>query len=141
MRKAEFITEFEALDAAEGTEVNKLRLISPFTVYSGVLDAVITVPTGFTFDGESIPLILHGLVPPFGQSKRGACVHDYLYRYRGYRTPGGDFHKVTRAQADAVYKELVLLKGLPSWRANVRWSVLRLVGGLAWSQNARKSTP
>lgn len=141
MKSAEFITEFQALDVAEGQQTNMLRLIAPFTVYSASLDAIITVPEGFTFDGESIPAWLHGLVPPFGQSKRGACVHDYLYRLHGYRTPEGEFHPVTRKQADAVYKELVLAKGLPSWRAAVRWGVLRAVGWAAWNANAKEARP
>jgi hypothetical protein len=135
MKEAQFINEFRALDVAEGRETSLLKLLSPFTVYSGVLDAIITVPKGFTFDGESIPVWLHGIAPPFGQSKRGACVHDYLYRHHGYKTPGGEFHPVTRAQADAVYKELVQAKGLPSWRSTVRWGVLRLVGWVAWNNS------
>lgn len=138
MKKAEFITEFQALDVAEGQETNRLRLIAPFSVYSAVLDAIITAPEGFVFDGESIPVALRAIVPPFGQSKRGACIHDYLYQYHGYKTPEGDFHPVTRAQADAVYKELVLAKGLPSWRANIRWGVLRLIGWRAWNRQPKK---
>ena len=140
MNEASFITEFKALDVAEGTETAKLELIEPFTVYSATLDAIITAPKGFTFDGESIPAWLHGLVPPFGQSKRGACIHDYLYANHGYRTFGGEFHAVTRAQADAVYKELVLSKGLPGWRANIRWGVLRLVGWAAWRASYKEAT-
>lgn len=139
MNKAEFITEFEALDVAEGKQTSLLRLISSFTVYSGVLNAIITVPKGFEFDGESIPVWLHAVVPPFGQSKRGACVHDYLYRNHGYRDQYGGLIPVTRAQADAVYKELVLAKGLPSWRANIRWSVLRLVGWVPWKNSTAKT--
>jgi hypothetical protein len=140
MNPAEFITDFKALDVSEGQQTHMLQLIEPLTVYSGVLDKIITVPKGFTFDGESIPVWLHGLVPPFGQSKRGACVHDYLYRFHGFEDHAGQFHPVTRAQADAVYKELVQAKGLPSWRANVRWGVLRLVGWVAWSTGG-KSAP
>lgn len=140
MRPPEFISEFEALDVAEGQQTNMLRLLSPLVVFSAVLDDVVTVPAGFTFDGESIPVWLHGFVPPFGQSKRGACVHDYLYRHHGYHLPNGALMPVSRSAADAVYKELVQLKGLPSWRAAVRWGVLRLVGWIAWNnQPAQKS--
>lgn len=140
MNQAEFITDFKALDVSEGQQTHMLQLIEPLVVYSGVLDKIITVPKRFTFDGESIPDFLHGIVPPFGQSKRGACVHDYLYRFHGYKDTEGKFHSVNRTQADAVYKELVLAKGLPSWRANIRWGVLRLVGWVAWSTGG-KSAP
>lgn len=135
-RPAEFLTEFQALDITEGRATHTLRLVAPLTVYSGVLDAVVTVPQGFEFDGESIPAFLQWLVPPFGQSKRGAGVHDYLYRYAGFHDATGHVHPVPRAQADAVYRELIEAKGLPVWRGRMRWAVLRLVGWSAWEGNS-----
>lgn len=132
-RAAEFLTEFRALDVAEGRETKRLQLAQNFAVYSAVLGDTITVPEGFTFDGESIPSFVAWIAPPFGQSKRGACVHDYLYRHSGYYPLNGVFKPVTRAQADAVYHELVTLKGLPRWRAAMRWTVLRLAGWYAWN--------
>ena len=138
MNEAAFLTEFKALDVTEGKETQMLELEAPFQVYSATLDAIITVPQGFRFDGESIPACLQWLVPPFGQSKRGACVHDYLYRYRGFHTMTEVLVPVTRAEADAVYCELIKAKGLSSWRANMRWGVLRLVGWCAWNTNRRQ---
>lgn len=136
MKEPAFLSEFRVLDVTEGRETSTLELLEPFQVYSAVLDAIITVPAGFRFDGESIPVALQWLVPPFGQSKRGACVHDYLYRTRGFHTVAGEVVPVSRAEADAVYRELIAAKGLPRWRASMRWAVLRLVGWAAW--NARK---
>lgn len=140
MRETEFITDLVAVDVSEGRERAgaSYELQQPFRVYTRVLAAEITVPTGFRCDGESIPALLRWLVPPFGQTKRGAFVHDYLYRHGGYHLPGGVLVPVTRAQADAVYRELVTAKGLPNWRASMRHGVLRLVGGIAWSANAKK---
>lgn len=135
-RPTEFITDLRAYDVSEGMETNVYELSRPFTVYSSTLQAEITVPAGFRCDGESIPVSLRWLVPPFGQSKRGAFVHDYLYRLGGYRTPDGRLVAVTRAQADAVYRELILAKGLPRWRATMRHAVLRLVGWSAWRRHA-----
>lgn len=132
-RPAEFLTDLRALDVAEGKEVNCFQLLENFTVYSEVLEDVITVPKGFTFDGESIPAFVAWIAPPFGQSKRGACIHDFLYRHSGYYDLKGDFKTVTRKQADEVYREFVLLKGLPRWRATMRWTVLRLAGWWAWN--------
>lgn len=143
-RPASFLSEFKALDVTEGFDVHTLELETPFSVYSGVLDAIITVPSGFVFDGESIPLAFQWISPPFGDSKRGACVHDYLYRNAGYYDADGGYHPVSRAQADAVYHELIEAKGLPAWRAGVRWAVLRAVGWKAWNDNRKtrdKSLP
>jgi len=138
MKEPAFLSEFRALDVTEGTATHTLMLTEKFQVYSATLDAIITVPHGFTFDGESIPRFLQPLVPPFGQSKRGACVHDYLYRYAGYHSVTGIIIGVNRAEADAVYCELIRAKGLPWWRANMRWGVLRLFGWHAWNSNHRR---
>jgi hypothetical protein len=129
----EFLTELRALDVTEGIETRRFEVLEPFRVASGVLMGIVTVPAGFTYDGESIPAALHTLVPPFGQSKRAACVHDYLYQHGAYQLDRGDWVEVTRKQADEVYLELALLKGLPQWRALMRYRVLRLVGWRAWN--------
>lgn len=133
--QAQFLSDFKALDVTEGFDTHMLELEVPFSVYSGYLDTIITVPSGFVFDGESIPLFLQWLSPPFGDSKRGACVHDYLYRHAGYYDNYGAFHPVSRFQADNVYHELILANGLPAWRANIRYYTLRVAGWKAWNDN------
>lgn len=129
-----FLTELCALDITEGSETRRYRLLERFTVISAVVGGVITVPAGFEYDGESIPTALHSLVPPFGQSRRAACVHDYLYQRGAYQRPDGAWVEVERRTADQVYLELALLKGLPQWRALLRYRVLRLVGWKAWNK-------
>jgi len=140
MKEAAFITELKVLDITEGSDTSTLQLLEPFQVYSAVLENIITVPSGFIFDGESIPGWLHGIAPPFGLSKRGAAVHDYLYRYAGFHDITGRIIPVSRKDADRVYLELVQAKGLPAWRSNLRYCVLRLVGWSAWNTN-RKNEP
>lgn len=142
-RRAEFLSDIRALDVSEGTTTREFELVGNFVFYSAVLGDEVRVPEGFRFDGESIPDWLHGLVPPFGQSKRGACAHDYLYQQGGYwrvgvlNPLGLEFIRVTRATADAVYRELTLIKGLPPWRSAMRYTVLRLVGWAAWRKHRR----
>lgn len=134
-KNAEFLTELRVLDVTEGDETRTFELEEDFVVYSGVLDAKITVPAGFRCDGESIPSWLHGLAPPFGQSKRGAIVHDYLYRNHGYYQENSMFVPVSRSLADKVYRELVLAKGLPKWQATLRYLILVIAGWKAWNNN------
>lgn len=132
---AEFLSDLRSLDVSEGWETRRFELVTPFRVVSAVLGAVVTVPAGFRYDGESIPTALHAIAPPFGQSRRAACVHDYLYQHAGWQREDGTWEPVTRKQADEVYLELALLKGLPQWRALMRYRVLRLVGWAAWRKH------
>lgn len=130
-----FMSDFRVMAVAEESQVNAFELESDFIVFSEVLGVQLCIPRGFQFDGESIPAILAWLVRPVGRSRRGACVHDYLYRYGGYHDANGAVHPVTRSQADAVYRNLLRAKGLASWRSSLRWGVLRGVGWAAWRSN------
>jgi len=47
-------------------------LLEPFTAHG------ITVPAGFKFDGASAPRVFWGIIPPFKQTKKAACIHDWL---------------------------------------------------------------
>ena len=78
---------------------------------------------------ESIPSFLFSVSRPRGESKRAACVHDWLYRHGSYTNRGGTF-PVTRKQADEVYYELLRCNGVNPIRAWFRWLGVRLGG---WS--------
>lgn len=128
--EAAFLTNPRFEDITEGSETQKLRLLDELRVFSAVLNAFIHIPSGFVFE-ESIPTVLFSLSRPRGESKRAACVHDWLYKNQSYTNSSGTF-PVTRAQADAVYRELLLVRGLSSWRAWFRWAGVRLGGGFSW---------
>lgn len=140
MRAAQFITDPAFTLTTEGRDTARLALASELVVYSAVLEAELHIPAGFEFDGESIPRWLHGIVPPYGYTRRGAAIHDYLYRFGGYHAPDSSLVSVTRAQADAVYREMIEARGFPAWRATVRWFALRCLGWIAWRQNRRAMT-
>lgn len=129
-----FLSELEYRDISEGRDIVRLELTKPFGFHSEVLGCDFWVPEGFVSDGESIPSALHSVVHPFGLSRRAAVLHDALYKHAGYFV-ASLFFPVTRATADAVYREAVLVKGLASWRAWVRYYILRAFGWLAWNKH------
>ncbi len=137
MREACFITNPAIEDVAEGDEAQKFRLESPLIAYSAFLDAEFVIPEGFEFE-ESIPFLLWSVARPLGSTRRGAAIHDYAYRNRKLVLTSGGAVPVTRSEADSLYREFLLVKGTPSWRANVRWFVLRLSGWTAWVQNGKR---
>lgn len=121
-----FLTNPRFEDISEGGETQKLRLLDELRVFSAVLNAFIHIPPGFEFE-ESIPSFLFSLSRPRGESKRAACIHDWLYRFGSYSNPGGSF-PINRSQADAVYYEFLLAKGVSPVRAYFRWLGVRLGG-------------
>lgn len=58
---------------------------------------IVTIPAGMPTDFSTVPKILWGLFPPFGDFLFAALLHDYLYIYN----PEG----ITRAMAD---KEMLI---------------------------------
>ena len=125
--EAAFLTNPRFEDISEGAETQKLRLLGDLKVFSAKLNAFMLVPEGFEFE-ESIPSVLFSVSRPRGESKRAACVHDWLYRHGSYMTLGGQRVAVTRKEADAVYHELLRLKGVSPIRAYFRWLGVRLGG-------------
>jgi hypothetical protein len=124
--EAAFLTNPRFEDVSEGGVTQKLKLLDELRVFSAVLNDFIHIPAGFVFE-ESIPSFLFSFSRPRGESKRAACIHDWLYIYNSYTNPGGTF-PVTRSQADNVYYEFLRAKGVKPIRAYMRWLGVRLGG-------------
>lgn len=136
MKEAAFLTNPIIADVAEGDEAQRFRLLGPLVAYSAVLGVEFIIREGFEFE-ESIPFLAWSIARPLGSTRRGAAVHDWAYRHRSLMLKDGGAIPVTRAQADALYHEFLLVKGTPKWRATARWAFLRAGGFLAWINNAK----
>ncbi len=97
------------------------ELTEALEYYSAILGRTLIVPVGFRTDIASVPWFVWSFVPPTGRYSRPAVVHDYLYR-------AGN---VSRAQADAVFCEAMLVEGVVWWRRWVVWAAVRLFGWAA----------
>ena len=103
------------------------RLVADWTVVS--CGWRITVPEGSKTDGASIPRALwsvcgHPLTSP---RVYAAIVHDYIYG-------GGGPLAMTRADADAVYRDLLVRLGWPKYKAYIEWAAIRACGGSHWTK-------
>lgn len=100
---------------------NVFRLLEPLPVERNLV-----VPSGFESDGASVPRFFWRAVFPPGDPRalEAAIAHDYIYRHH----PAG----WTRAEADALFLELMLAGGVPEFRALLAFAGVRLFGFLAW---------
>jgi hypothetical protein len=137
-RSTEFLTPFCMEDITPPNERYRIKLTNRLGAYSALLQSETWLEKGFESDGESIPGLLHSLVPPLGGSRRAALFHDGFYKFAGYFDGNGIFHPMTRALADKVYLELSRAAGISTWRAWDRYLILRATGGIAW-RNHRKA--
>ena len=103
-----------------------VELVEPFSFYSKVLKCKVTVPPGFVYDYESVPVVR-------GTNKRGGTAHDYLCRIDSQPV-------VSKAVAAEVYREIMeysykfeersLFSKLSDWtRRWVKWGVVRVAWG------------
>lgn len=114
--------EFRILDERDGGR-ERFMLLLPLTFTSDVMGDI-TVPPGFVSDGESVPRLLAGLTGL--PSLRSGIVHDWLYQSH----LGG---AITKEQADAVYKEMLLAAGIDEVHAQERYAAVDFYGGNAWA--------
>ncbi len=102
----------------------RFRLVSPFVfrLANGAC-LELEIPAGFITDFASTPRLLWPLFPPTGPWMRAALVHDYCYREQ---VP------FSRFLADALFREVMRLDGVPRWRRIVFYWAVRLFGWLWW---------
>jgi len=91
------------------------RLLAPYRYKSAILGCMITVPKGFVYDKESVPIIK-------GTSHRGGLIHDYLCRIDSVPV-------VTKRQAADVYLEVMTFRGNAWLRRYVKYWVVRVAFG------------
>lgn len=117
--------ELTDLSARKKPGVVVLEPLSWQMVY-GDDSSTITVPAGRVSDGPSVPLIAQPLVGSVMSPKmmRGGLIHDELYGT--HATDQGVI--VTRAQADAVFRDALIVSGVRKWRAWACWLAVRVFG-------------
>lgn len=93
---------------------------------------VYRIPAGFKTDGASIPRFLWRVcgTPLAVPRIFAAIVHDWLYS-------GGDI-RVSRAEADAIYRDLQIALGVSRFKASIEWGALRLCGRTHWYENTKQ---
>lgn len=99
-------------------------LVSPLLYESDVAGRIIEVPVAFETDFASVPRmpIVFDLM---GDTAHAAAVlHDYLY------TTG----EVSRATADAVLREAIIVSGIAQWKAWTMWAAVRTFGASRYSK-------
>jgi len=98
------------------------KLIASFE--TRVFGDIWTAPNGFLTDGASVPWLAWWLTytPHDPRVAEAAAIHDAAYVYQPR----------TRAEADRVFRELLLRNDAAPWKAALMFWAVRLFGWLAW---------
>lgn len=96
---------------------------------------VVTVPSGFSFDGATIPRMAWSIIghPFTGGYVEAALVHDYLctlsHEQKSY---------TLRVIADAVFMHLLERAGVPYWRRALMYLAVRTWGRIGYEPNTKE---
>jgi hypothetical protein len=114
---SKFLTELDDRDI----DSRYFKLLSPLEYQSDILGTIVTVPAGFIYDHESIPIIR-------GTSNRGGCIHDYLCRRNNPFADKIDIQKAADIYLEAMECRDKLLGDCWSrkWRRHVKSNFVRL---------------
>jgi len=104
----------------------------------------VMVPSGFEFDGASVPKLLRGLLSPVGILFIPGILHDYSFRYNkliGVNADGSYFDYMPRA-GEAFWNDLFrevadYVNGL-KYINKIAWFMLHLFGFAAWNKHRKK---
>lgn len=88
--------------------------------YSKTLGRWVVIPRGYRFDMLSIPRPFWIVLPPSGEGRRAALVHDFLVS----ELP----HICSSRMAAKVFKEAMDCDSLPKWKIKVMYRAVRLFG-------------
>lgn len=86
-----------------------------------------TAPVGFSSDGASVPRFLWRLLSPRIDpvTLAPSIAHDWLYTQAGRRD-------LTRVECDTWYRDALILRGYPRWKATLTYIGVRLFGTRHW---------
>ena len=68
------------------------------------------VPSGFVFDGASIPKFLHMFLSPVGVLLIGGLIHDYAYKYETLlrQNKKDTLGVISQKRADEIFRDCLL---------------------------------
>jgi len=86
----------------------------------------IRIPSGFIFDGASVPKLFQFISTPFHPDVMAAAiVHDWLYVN----------HQTDRKAADIILYDLLVANGIRKFKAKLMYKAVRVGGVASWGYN------
>ena len=99
------------------------------------------IPSGFQFDGASIPKFLRTFFSPVGVLLMGGLVHDYAYKYKTLlkKNKKDTMGVLTQKRADEIFRDInIIVNGFYTMNILAYWS-LRIGGFVAWNGHRKRN--
>lgn len=111
----------------------------------------ILIPSGFRYDGASVPRPLWAIIDPLDLSEAAPLVHDYLYRNAGLDVPvyvlSADQKTVipcgemrfSKEFADDMFRDIMNRWDVTPWKEAAAYNAVKYFAGYAWKNHLRKN--
>ena len=93
------------------------------------------IPSGFQFDGASIPKFMHTWLSPTGVLLMGGLVHDYAYKYQTLLKSGqkSTMGVIDQKKADQIFRDINIEQNGFHFLNYLAYWALRIGGFVAWN--------
>ena len=119
--------------------VRKWQICEDFHYSLGGVDYII--PSGFIFDGASVPKFLATFLSPVGVLLMGGLVHDYGYKYATLmKKDGTNIGYQDQKHMDGIFRDICIeVNGFKVLNYLAYWT-LRIAGFVAWNGHKKRGT-
>jgi len=117
----------------------KWEITEDYYLYMPELKEILFIPTGFIFDGASVPRAFWPILNPTGILLVGSLFHDFGYRYNCFLNGTGMIihDGAGRAFFDEQIKDInIYINDIHSMNS-LAWGILRATGIFAWNKRRR----
>jgi hypothetical protein len=99
----------------------------------------LVIPTGFIFDGASVPKFLHAWLSPMGVLLVGGLIHDYGYKYQTLLCKGKKktIGIKTQKQLDIIFRDVNIIQNGFRLINYLAYYGLKLGGFAAWNKHRK----
>lgn len=106
--------------------------------------AKVRIPSGFKYDGASVPRILWAIINPLDLSEAAPLVHDYLYRLAGQPVREwidaehpGDERYYPKKYADTLFRDIMKQWKVDEWKESAAYHAVDSFAGFAWRKHLK----
>jgi len=99
----------------------------------------LVIPTGFIFDGASVPKFLHAWLSPMGVLLVGGLIHDYGYKYQTLLCKGKkkSIGTKTQKELDIIFRDVNIIQNGFRLINYLAYYGLKLGGFAAWNKHRK----
>lgn len=105
--------------------------------YTDYKKRLLMVPVGAITNFATTGPISGIFMPKIARNSLAAVPHDFAYTHHCVMTNTGEMLPISRIEADQEYRRLLKVMGVPKWKRNWAYRILRMFGYMFWKKDTK----